>query len=884
MSARTVLCCALLLTAAVLSPPSPASAAGLDEFNFPPPAAEGAADYFTIAEDGQARAAIIVPAGAALEITRAANGLQTYLELVTGAKLPIVIEGQPIAEGLAAIHLGDTQVASGVALDLPPVRYGEIELPNINGYLVRTLDQQTLMIRGANPKATQLGVYGFLRRYAGVRRYWPGDPGSIGDVIPERPTLRVPEVEWRDWPYFISRIMSGLDDRGPRTPEGSRWTTFAEFWRMNYTIPSNESYYRLLDAANRLDQPDLFPLINGQRYIPPVDERGRIAQGWQPCVSNPRVADIMTQALIEAFEADPQRIAMNLAVNDGLGDCTCDACRAMDPPGADIANRIGLTDRYVKLDNAIAERVAERFPDRILAFLAYGSMREPPTTVSLHPMLMPVLCAGGNAFAMWDQWMTTGATHMGIYLYHDDIRFIMPKLDIHQSAKRLAYIVASGRARHFYQEFYGIYPLDGMVGYVENELIWDPRLDPDAILDEHYRLFFRAAAEPMARFYAALENGYERWLAERGIPHPFGNDASSITDSKSLEQFRVLPEDCLAAALAALDDALAAAQGDELVTERIGMVKQIFDFAVPGARMYWAMDRLRTQPVATQADAARAVADARSAVTEGLALAAYKFAVMEQPGGSDYAAHTDSAQVYEDLQEGAPPAEVLSVTARALRAAGAALQAELGAEGAAAWWDGAAQADDPEVLRQLFAVGRFESTGGELANLVADPSFEARGAQGSAAAGAAEDGAPEHEALQGVSFWHSAGTAYRATLTRADAHTGEWSFTMTGTQRAGVSHAIPVQGGEVLRMSLWVKHNAAGGEYYVQVIPRSDRMLSRTTVDVPDEPDVWHQVELVFIVPPGSRTVGLYLFTERQEPGAQVFVDDFFIGQYPTEG
>ncbi|MCD6361616.1 MAG: DUF4838 domain-containing protein [Armatimonadetes bacterium] len=853
---------------------------GRIDFNFPPPPAEGQADYLTIARDGEATACIVVPAKAALDERRAARALEIYLEAVTGGSFSIITDDQDGPALPGRIHVGDTAVAREVPLDLPPVRYGDIELPNINGYMVATVNPNTLIIRGANPKATLLGAMGFLRRYVGVRRYWPGDPGGIGDVVPQRPTLTVPEVRWRDWPYFISRIMSGLDDRGPRT-EAGRWHTFAEFWRMNYTIPSNESYYKLLDAVNRRDEPDIFPLIDGKRYIPGVDERGRIRHGWQPCVSNPRVARIMADTLIGIFEKEPDRIAMNLAVNDGLGDCTCEGCRAMDPPGADIINRIGLCDRYVKFDNRVAEMVAERFPDRILAFIAYGSMREPPTTVQLHPMLMPVLCSWANTFEMWDKWMATGAQHMGLYLYHDDIRFIMPKLDVRQSAKRIRYIVASGRARSFYQEFYGIYPLDGMVGYVENELCWDPRLDVDAILDEFYTGFYRAAAEPMRGFYDELEAGYESWLAENGYPHPFGMDASSITDSRSLEQFRVLPVERAEAAEAYLDAALAAAAGDEPVTERIGLVKSLFDFCVPGARMYWAMDRLRGRQVESVDDARLTVADAREAINNGLALAAYKFAVMEHPPASEYARHTSTATVYNDLAEGAAPSEVLSIVGRAFRNAGKLLGREMGPDGAAAWWDTAVTADDPELLRKLVAVGRFESMGGELENLVADPSFEARGARNQPAGG--ERLPPEVELQDGVAVWHSAGTAVHGTLTRSDAHTGEWSFTFTGTRRAGVSHSTAAGPGEVMLMSVWVKHNAGEASYRVTIIPRGDRMLSRASVEVPEEPDVWHQVELVFITPPETRTVGLYLFTERQTPGAQVWVDDFFMARYPEE-
>ena len=181
------------------------------------------------------------------------------------------------------------------------------------------------------------------------------------------------------------------------------------------------------------------------------------------------------------------------------------------------------------------------------------------------------------------------------------------------------------------------------------------------------------------------------------------------------------------------------------------------------------------------------------------------------------------------------------------------------------------------------AIGEFHSSGAELANAIDDGSFEQRGAQ----AGQAQDGeelAEAHELLQGVSFWKSAGTDAHAALTNADAHTGEWSFTMTDTKRAGVSDSISVGSGELLSMSLWVKHNGIeDANYHVDVIPRGDAMLSRTSVPVPDEPGVWHKVELAFVTPPETKTVGLYLFVEGQRPGQQVFVDDFFIGRYAGE-
>lgn len=850
------------------------------DFNYPPPPAEGEADFFTIAADSEAKAAIVLAEGRTSEELRAARNLKLYLEESTGASFTIVTEEDEIPHGLGTIHVGDTSVGQTVDLHLPPVYYSDLQMPNVNGFLVKTLDPETLVIRGATPQATVLGAVTFLRRYVGVRRYWPGPPGGIGDVVPEHESLSIPDVEWRDWPYYISRIMSGLDNRGPRTDEG-RSVRFADFWRMNYTIPSNESYYKLMKTREHLDEPELFPLIDGERYVPDVKPGERIPHGWQPCVSNPKVADIMTQTLLETFEHNPEKIAMNLCVNDGAGDCQCEDCRAMDAPGADPINRIGLCDRYVKFDNTVAERVAEQYPNKLLAFIAYGPMRHPPQTVTLHPNLMPVLCVWGNAFEMWDEWMATDPKHMGVYLYHDDLRYILPKLDIHQSAKRLDYITGSGLARHFYQEFYGIYPLDGMVGYVEAELIWDPRRDVDAMLQEYYDGFFGPAAEPMERFYSELESGYEAWLEEDGLPHPYGKDHTSIFESKSIEQFSVLPAENMENAQDALDEALDTAEDDVLVTRRIELVKTLFDFAVPGVKMYWAYDRLRDSEIEVD-EAQQVLEDGRTAVRYNLALADYKYDVMEKPPASEYASHSTSAQVYQDLQKNQVHPQIVNAIARAFRTLGATMGDEWGPEAARAWWNEHARDVDPSIIADLMTMARFHASGQALENLIDDPGFEQRGASQTPAAGT--DLPANHQTYDGANVWCGRGSPMKCSLTTDDAHSGKYSFTFFQTQHAGVSEGISVDGGELLSMSLWVKHNDAPGRYKVSVLPRSSEgMLARTTVDVPDKPDEWQHIEIPFITPPEARTVRIYLFVDDQAPEAKVYVDDFFIGQYPRQ-
>ena len=847
-------------------------------FNYPPPPVEGRQNYFTVAEDGQARACIVLPEKATPEESRAAHNLRFYIQKATGASLAFVQETADTSPDMARVHVGDTAVAKGVSLGLPPLRYGDAELPNINGYLVKTVDSRTLIIRGATPQATMLGAVGLLRRYLGVRRYWPGPPGGIGDVVPGQPTLKLPEIEWRDWPYFVSRIMSGLDSRGP-TNEDCRFIKFADFWRMNYTIPSNESYFRLMKAKEHLEDEELFPLINGKRFIPSVNEKGHVAHGWQPCVANPRVAEIMTESVLETFRSDPGRIAESVSVNDGYGDCTCEACRAMDAPGADPLNRIGLCDRYVKLSNAIAEKVAEQFPSRLLGFIAYGSMREPPTTVQLHPMLLPVLCVGGNAFEMWDKWQATGAKHMGIYLYHDDMWFIIPKLDVHQSAKRIRYMVGTNLPRHFYQEFYGIYPLDGMAGYLEAELCWDPRLDPDAVLDAFYQSFFGPAGEQMKAFYGDIEAGYEEWVQKEGLPHPFGKDMGSLSNGKSIEQFSVLPVVRAEQASKHLEAALEAAAGDALAAERIKLVKMLYDFAVPGARMYWAMDRLRTGETESLQAAQQVVATAREAVDNNLTLADYKYAVMEGSPAKDYADHGDRDTFYDGLQQGVVDPLVLSTIGGSFRSVSSFLVASQGSAQAVTWWAQQGEEETRPILKELMDVARFHASGQELQNMIADPSFEERGAKQPAAAGGPLP--PEHQVRDGVNIWCGAGSPMSCSLTDEDARSGKYCFAFWQTQHAGVSEGIAVKGGENLLMSVWVKHNDGDAVYKIDALPRGDAMLPRTSVSVPHKPGEWQKVEIEFAVPPGARTVRIYVFVDRQAPDARILIDDFFIGKYP---
>ena len=251
VAAGVLLCVAGASAAETVTPPDKIA------FNYPAPPKEGKNGFFVIAEAGQARCCLVVPAQPQSDERHAADVLRTYLKLTTGAEFPVVEDNKAMPPALAQIHIGETTKSRETALDVPALHYGDQALPNINGFLVKTVDPQTLVLRGVRPRATVFAVVGLLERYAGVRRYWDGEPGGIGDVVPSQPTLTLPDVEWRDWPYFASLSMSGVDSVSPTGPL-SRFARLSDFYRMRYTIPSNESFYRLMKATRHFDEPALF--------------------------------------------------------------------------------------------------------------------------------------------------------------------------------------------------------------------------------------------------------------------------------------------------------------------------------------------------------------------------------------------------------------------------------------------------------------------------------------------------------------------------------------------------------------------------------------------------------------------------------------------------
>jgi hypothetical protein len=505
--------------------------------------------------------------------------------------------------------------------------------------------------------------------------------------------------------------------------------------------------------------------------------------------------------------------------------------------------------------------------------------------------MVPVLTSPGNTFEAWDRWMKSGVRHMGLYVHHDDFFFILPKFDLRQSIKRIQYAVASGRARVYYTEMHALWPFNDVVPYVIAELLWDPRQDVGAILDEYYTGFFGPAAEPMRNFHRALDAGYERWLQEEGEPHWFGKDVSSITHARDWGQFRVLNPQEAARASAALAQAAEAARPDDKASKRVAIIRLVFRLQELAARQYWTAMSLADRRVRSAGDARQVVDDARTVFDLGRQMSDHINNVLEKPPADAYRFFRQSSrkvEIYEELKAGRPAPELLVAVTGGVDAAARFLRGSLGSQKAADWWRSAREAEKEPVLRAAFGAAEMRSKGLELKNLLADPGFEEIGRKLAPNEFALDRDIvlrPDQEEGVGIRQWFPERSPYRCLLTSNDAHSGRYALLIEHCHRARVSRLAPAAAGDRFRVSLWLKHNEGKAVYSFAVdAALEDRTYpSLASFPVPQKPGQWQELAVEVVAPPKCRHISIRLFVNGQAADACCWIDDLFIGQYPRQ-
>jgi hypothetical protein len=513
---------------------------------------------FTVAEDGKAACAIVLASQPTPAARLAALELQRHVLAQSGADLPIRSEQDPGAQrrilvgessatrdlGFRSVDFGsqeyliafrpDTIILIGrdwedteanrkiegrpmvgeslqalrhrldywKTVGLPERSAGEMELPGL-------YDDQ----------GTCLATYDFLEQFCGIR--WYG-PSTVTTVIPSRPTLSVAGDDIRRSPALKHR--SAL-------PAGN-WPFLRGQWG-EFTRDQVHLYWRRLrQGGERWAGNHTFhrSTIQSRFSDPHYQSRNPRTQGSQLCYTSPKLIREVAQMARDYFDGrDPlpegwKAVGDYFAMvpDDNINLCNCPACDALLRDRS--SRRTGffssgeMSDYWFTFVNAVAREVGKTHPAKYIATLAYWSYALPPTfpvepNVSVAPCLhtcyYPVHDAmRENDTMFYEAWRqkTQAPMFLWVYYHHPMEPALINKWNCfphvmpHATAKAMRQFIQDGVR--------GIFECgeqDQLEQYLMTRVWDDPGVNVDHLIDEFFRLYFGAAADPMKQFYLGLE-------------------------------------------------------------------------------------------------------------------------------------------------------------------------------------------------------------------------------------------------------------------------------------------------------------------------------------------------------------------------------------------
>ncbi|MGD9496938.1 MAG: DUF4838 domain-containing protein [Armatimonadota bacterium] len=500
----------------------------------------GCAAPVTIVQDGQPLATIVTEPEPPDQVSRAVAELVSCVQEASGATLTISADAPADAP---AIHVGQTAFVHSLDLD-----FGELDG---DGYVIQVPADDTVVIVGPTPFGTEFGVYGFLKRYLGVRWLLPGESGRD---VPAARTITIPDEPVRDEPAFMSRLFSG----GRGAPND-----WAVKNGMHGTISFHHNLLNLYDPEVFAEEhPEFYPIVNGERYIPGPDDHR-----WQPCFTAPGIVEAGIRRIIEYFEQNPDAISYSLGINDSNVHCQCPQCQALDVGRKNFLGLDHLSDRYFTWANAVVEGVLKVYPDKWFGCLAYNNIVEPPDKVEVHPRIIPYMTYDrmkwidpeieAQGHALTEAWAAKSPT-LGWYDYIYGTPYCLPRYYPHKMREYLAWGYEHGVSA-LYAEAYPNFG-EGPKLYAYLALNWDPYLDLDALLDDWFaRCCGPDGMAPLKAYYEFWEDFWTR----RILDSPWFTVQGQYLRFSTADYLAMVTPEEMAQCRAWLEQAIAAAQTDK---------------------------------------------------------------------------------------------------------------------------------------------------------------------------------------------------------------------------------------------------------------------------------------------------------------------------------
>lgn len=540
-------------------------------------------------------ASIVIPQEPLPVERYAAEELQYHVKVSTGAELPILRENAP-TDLPGRIFLGACHAAGKAGADASA-------LPG-NGYVLKTTGSE-LFITGkdgaGDPLAkdthegTLFAVYDLLEDHCGVRWLWPG---KMGEIIPSRKSLSLPELNARVEPLLWFKEWRSGNVRGERI-----WLKRQRFGRS--IQPQYGHSFGKYWARFGKTHPEYFSMFpDGTRGMDPKEDPD--PQYVHMCVSEPA----LWRQIIADWKAKGAPQFLNVCENDGWAGCACARCLSWDQPDPDnpvsfdkrleAAKEVfagddgprgdwplklgSLSDRYARFWENVSELAVQVRPDVKVVSYVYDNYRKPPIKARLNPNVLcglvpqgvfPYSKAESEVFRRdWEGWANSGC----MLFLRPNYTLQAPNFPAFYArtlGEDLKFAMAHSMKGADFDSLTSMYSTQGPSLYMLAKILNHPDAAVDTVVDEFCDAFNGAKGD-IKDYFALWESVYPQYMTEDywnrgrskrkyggGTYGPFYIAAAEIFTPETMKKAETI-----------LDRAAASAAGDQLASARVEWLRK----------------------------------------------------------------------------------------------------------------------------------------------------------------------------------------------------------------------------------------------------------------------------------------------------------------------
>ena len=558
------------------------------------------------------RTEIVIAKDAPKTVAFAAKEMKHFLDGVLGADVPIV--NAPTA-GKSPIFLGANEWTKAAGIDVAGLKRDAFRIvvtekgAFVAGRDDPKADPERALVKNVwsqlYERATLFGAYEFLEHFAGVRMYFPGE---LGEVVPRKEALAVPAADLTVAPEMPTRRYSvcneGVWFEGEKRDVKSTWRGR---WLNYYRLRAETSHVPFCHGLNHRGylarfadtHPEYFAMNadgsrNVKKHVKMSGQLCHTSDVWEEIYRDaksylkgeaPSVRGIVApNGSCSWWYGCQDRKYVDIMPQDGMQKCACAKCRA----AFDADDAGNYMDTLIWSQTAkVARRLTAEGIDGYVTQMAYQPYRRVPDVDLPANVLVMVAERGPWSMPFPDQLtletdeIAAWAKKLGhkVWIWTYPCKYGKRKIpnvpDLSPRCWGQYYkLVAQWVQGEFAESETDRFLFRHLDHYLLSRITWNSSVDPDAILDEYYRLMYGSAAGELKAFFESLEDKWVKGVLGHPVDTIWGPSFSPVERD---EMWNTIYTDAVLADYAKLlDRAAAKTAPGSLERRRVELMRREF--------------------------------------------------------------------------------------------------------------------------------------------------------------------------------------------------------------------------------------------------------------------------------------------------------------------